>query len=94
MRWSSRPARPSTTNAAKCGNPTMITGFALIIAQMQSQAAHPDICLTITKSIGSLERSASFRDGTWRGYDLTHDLIDLEFPRQPCNRRRMAPYTH
>ena len=56
--------------------PTMIAGFAMIIAQMQSQAAHPDVLLTITSSIGSLERPASFRDGTWHGYDLTHDLID------------------
>ena len=56
--------------------PTMIAGFAMIIAQIQSQAAHPDVLLTITSSIGSLERSASFRDSTWHGYDLTHDLID------------------
>ena len=56
--------------------PTMIAGFPMIIAQMQSQAAHPDVILNITSSIGSLERSASFRDGTWHGHDLTQDLID------------------
>ena len=56
--------------------PTMIAGFAMIIALMQSQAAHPDVLFTITSSIGSLERSASFRDGTWQGYYLTHDLVD------------------
>ena len=56
--------------------PTMIAGFAMVIAQMQAQAAYPDVLLTITSSIGPLERSATFRDGAWHGYDLTHDLID------------------
>ena len=54
----------------------MIAGFAMIIAQLQSQATHPDVLLTITSNIGPLERSVSFRDGTWHGCDLTHDLID------------------
>ena len=57
-------------------NPTMIAGFAKIVAQMQAQAAHPEVLLTITSSIGPLERSATFRDGIWHGYDLTHNLID------------------
>ena len=56
--------------------PTMITGFAMIVAQMQAQATHPEVLLTITSSIGPLERSATFRDGVWHGYDLTHNLID------------------
>ena len=59
--------------------PTMIAGFAMIIAQMQSQATHPDVLLTITSSIGSLKRSASFLDGTWHGYGLTHDLIHRRY---------------
>ena len=33
---------------------TMIAGFAMIITQMQSQATHSDVLLTITSSIGSL----------------------------------------
>ena len=56
--------------------PTMITGIAMIVAQMQAQATHPEVLLTITSSIGPLERSATFRDGVWHGYDLTHNLID------------------
>ena len=56
--------------------PTMITGFAMIVAQMQAQATHPEVLLTITSSIGPLERSATFRDGVWHVYDLTHNLID------------------
>ena len=48
----------------------MIAVFAMIIAQMQSQAAHPDVLLTITSSIGS------FHDDTSHGYDITHDLKD------------------
>ena len=48
----------------------------MIIAQMQAQAAHPEVLLTITSSIGLLERSATFRDGAWHDYDLTHNLID------------------
>ena len=75
-RWSSRPARPGSTNDPIWATPMIITVFARTIAQMQSQATHPDVFLTITSSIGSIERSASFRDGTWHGYDLTHDLID------------------
>ena len=43
--------------------PTMIAGFAMIITQMQAQAAYPEVLLTITSSIGPLERSATFRDG-------------------------------
>ena len=58
-------------------NPTMIAGFAMIVAQMQAQAAHPEVLLTITSSIGPLEGSATFSDGIWHGYDLTHNLIDL-----------------
>ena len=56
--------------------PTMIAGFAMVIAQMQSQAAYPDVLLTIFSSIGPLELSASFRDGTCHCYDLTNDLLD------------------
>ena len=56
--------------------PTKIAGFAMILAQMQAQAAHPEVLLTITSSIGPLERSATFRDGAWHGYDLTQNLID------------------
>ena len=55
---------------------TKIAGFAMVIAQMQSQAAYPDVLLAITSSIGPLERTASFRDEAWYGYDLTHNLID------------------
>ena len=47
----------------------------MIVAQMQAQAAHPGVLLTITSSMGPLERSATFRDGIWHGYDLTHNLI-------------------
>ena len=56
--------------------PTMIAGFAMIIAQIQAQAEYPDVSLTITSRVGPIERSATFRDGTWQGYDLTHSLID------------------
>ena len=45
----------------------MIAGLAMIIAQMQAQAAYPEVILTITSSIGPLERSATFRDGAWYG---------------------------
>ena len=55
---------------------TKIAGFAMILAQMQAQAAHPEVLLTITSSIGPLEHSATFRDGAWHGFDLTHNLID------------------
>ena len=73
----------------------MIADFAMIITQMQSQAAHPDVLLTITSTIGLLERSASFHDGTWHGYDLTHNLIDrrshqtyAEPTRPPLDQKR------
>ena len=56
--------------------PTMIAGFAMIIAQTQAQAEYPDVSFTITSRVGPIERSATFRDGTWQGYDLTHSLID------------------
>ena len=56
--------------------PTTIAAFAMIIAQMQAQATYPEVPLTITSSIGPLERSATFRDGAWHGYDLTHNFID------------------
>ena len=55
---------------------TMLAAFAMIVAQIQAQAAHPEVLLTITSSIGPLERSATFRDGVWHGYDLTQNLID------------------
>ena len=56
--------------------PTMIAGFAMIIAQMQAQADYPEARLTITSSIEPLELSATLNDGAWHGYDLTHKLID------------------
>ena len=49
---------------------------AMILAQMQAQAAHPEVLLTITSSNGPPERSATFRDGAWHGYDVTHNLVD------------------
>ena len=33
-------------------SPTLVTGFAMINAQRQTQATHPDMILTITSSIG------------------------------------------
>ena len=57
--------------ALQDATPTMIAGFAMIIAQMQAQAAHPEVLLTITSSIGPLERSATFRDGAWQGSTCT-----------------------
>ena len=101
-----RLARRALQNGA---TPTMIAGFATINAHMPSQAAHPDVLFTITSSIGSLERSASFHDGTWHGYDLTHDLINRrshqtygDSTRPPMNQERslrlspatMQPITH
>ena len=56
--------------------PTIIAGFAMILAQMQAQAAHLEVLLTITSSIRPLERSATFSDGARHGYDLTRNLID------------------
>ena len=56
--------------------PTPIAGFAMIIAQIQAQATYSDVSLTITSRVGPIERSATFRDGAWHGYDLTHSLID------------------
>ena len=44
--------------------PTMIAGFAMIIAQTQAQAEYPDVSFTITSRVGPIERSATFRDGT------------------------------
>ena len=46
--------------------PTMIAGFAMIIAQIQAQAEYPDVSLTVTSRVGPIERSATFRDGTWQ----------------------------
>ena len=75
--------------------PTMIAGFAMIIAQMQAQAAYPEVLLTITSSVRPLERSATFRDGAWQVYDLTHNLIDPRShmiyggpPRPPMDQER------
>ena len=75
--------------------PKMIAGFAMIIAQMQAQATYPEVFLTITSSIGPFERSATFRDGAWHGYDLTQNLIDPrshmiygEPPRPPMDQER------
>ena len=75
--------------------PTMIAGFAMIIAQMQAQAVYPEVLVTITISIGPLERTATFRDGAWQGYDLTHNFIDPrshmiygEPPRPPMDHER------
>ena len=83
----------------KGATPAMIAGFAMVIAQMQAQAAYPDVLLTITSSIGPLERSATFRDGAWHGYDLTHDLIDPRChmitgePTRPPMDLRISPPT-
>ena len=79
----------------------MIAGFSLIIAQMQAQADYPAVHLTITSSIGPLERSATFSDGTWHGYNLTHNLIDPRFhvvfgepTRTPMDQERSLRFSH
>ena len=81
--------------------PTMIAGFAMIIAQIQAQAEYPDVSLTITSRVGPIERSATFRDGTWHGYDLTHSLIDPrshlvygEPTRPPMDQERSLRISH
>ena len=56
--------------------PTLVTGMAMLIAQMQTLETHPDFTLSISVGIGSYRRTAELRNGTWQGHDLTHHFDD------------------
>ena len=66
-------ARSGSTNAPKCGNLHDVRWLC------HDHCPDADASSPSRRSPYSLERSASFRDGTWHGYDLTHDLIDPWF---------------
>ena len=56
--------------------PTLVTGMAMLIAQMQTLETHPDFTLSISIGIGSYRRTAELRSGAWQGHDLTHHFDD------------------
>ena len=62
--------------------PTLVAGIAMLIAQMQAQTDHPELVPTVSSGIGLLVRAASFQDGVWHGYNLTHSISD---PRSHSN---------
>ena len=57
-------------------SPSLVTGMAILIAQMQSLEIHPDFTLSISIGIGSYRRTAEFHNGAWQGHDLTHHFED------------------
>ena len=57
-------------------SPSLVTGIAILIAQMQSLEIHPDFTLSISIGIGSYRRTAEFHNGAWRGHDLAHHFDD------------------
>ena len=57
-------------------SPSLVTGMAILIAQMQSLKIHPDFTLSISIGIGSYRRTAEFHNGAWQGHDLTHHFDD------------------
>ena len=57
-------------------SPSLVTGMAILIAQMQSLEIHPDFTLSISIGIGSYRRTAEFHNGAWQGHDLTHHFDD------------------
>ena len=56
--------------------PTLVTGMAMSIAQMQTLEAHPDFTLSISVGIGSYRRTAELRNRTCQGHNLTHHFDD------------------
>ena len=56
--------------------PTLVAGIAISIAQLQAQTDYQDLVLTVFSGIGSLVRAASFQDGVWHSYNLTHSIAD------------------
>ena len=56
--------------------PTLVTGMAMLITQMQTLETHPDFTLSISIGIGSYRRTAELRSGAWQGHDLTHHFDD------------------
>ena len=57
-------------------SPSLVTGLAILIAQMQSLEIHPDFTLSISIGIGSYRRTAEFHNGASRGHDITHPFDD------------------
>ena len=57
-------------------SPSLVTGIAILIAQMQSLEIHPDFTLSLSIGIGSYRRTAEFHNGAWQGHDLTHHFDD------------------
>ena len=83
---SSLPVQESQTRIDQLGlvqstlqedpSPSLVTGMAILIAQMQSLEIHPDFTLSISIGIGSYRRTAEFHNGAWQGHDLTHHFDD------------------
>ena len=57
-------------------SPSLVTGMAILIAQMQSLEIHPDFTLSISIGIGSYRRTAEFDNGAFQGHDITHHFDD------------------
>ena len=95
-----RRSVPNTASTSTTSTTGEVNGRVDQVALVQdtlqkTQAAYPEVLLTITSSIGPLERSATFRDGAWHGYDVSHNLIDPrshmiygEPPRPPLDQER------
>ena len=57
-------------------SPTLVTGMAMLVAQMQSLTTRPDLVLSISVGIDSFRRTVELHKGGWRGNDLTHHFDD------------------
>ena len=57
-------------------SPTLVTGMAMLITQMQSLETHPDFVLSFSVRIGSFRQTAELSNGAWHGHDLTHHFED------------------
>ena len=57
-------------------SPTVVTGLAAILTEMESQEQAPLMTLTITSAFPGFSRYMMFRNGVWSGHDLAHHFTE------------------
>ena len=57
-------------------SPATVTGFAAMIAKMESQLQDPLLSITITSTFPGFQRFMTYQNGNWSGHDFTHHLHD------------------
>ena len=59
-----------------CNSPVAVAVIAAMLAQLETQQVLPNMILSLVAEIADFQRTMTYQNGSWDGYDLTHPFLD------------------